>query len=202
MPTRKKSSKPRAAVTDGLTPLPPRALRWHCDHAALSFDSTADVDPAAGIVGQEAAVDALRFGVEATAPGQHIFIRGLSGTGRLTLALRLLRDIQPVCTQTQDRCYVHSFTQHDRPALITLPAGEGRKFRRRVEKLADFIRDDLKAALSSEGITARKAALERATSAKLKEVVAPFERSLEEAGLTHVGVQADPGVQTAIFPLV
>ncbi|MFQ5415349.1 MAG: Lon protease family protein, partial [Phycisphaerae bacterium] len=35
-----------------------------------------------------------------------------------------------------------------------------------------------------------------------KEVVAPFERSLEEAGLTLVSVQADPVVQTAIFPLV
>ncbi len=68
-----------------LAPLPAVALRWRCDPCRLPFESTVEVQPAVEVVAQDSAVDALRFGLETNAPGQNIFVRGLSGTGRLTL---------------------------------------------------------------------------------------------------------------------
>ena len=58
--------------------LPAEVLRWTCDPAKLAFESTQDVEPITGVVGQDDAVEALRFGLETNAPGQNVFVRGLA----------------------------------------------------------------------------------------------------------------------------
>ncbi len=189
------------------TELAPRALsvealRWRCDADTLPFDTTDDVKPAAGVIGQDAAVEALRFGLETDAPGQNIFVRGLVGTGRLTLVRRLLDEIHPPRSQVTDHCYVHNFAQPEHPRLITLPAGQGSKFRREVGKLADFIRDDLQGALLSEGIKARRRAMDDAAQRQAKVLVGPLEEALHAAGMTLVQVDAGPVAKTVIFPVI
>jgi len=200
---RSKKTSAKSTVPKALhEPLPADCLRWRCNPDTLAFDSTAEIEPMTGVVGQENAVEALLFGLETNAPGQNVFVRGLSGTGRLTLLRRMLQDIQPSCPLTQDRCYVHNFTQPDQPRLVTLPPGKGPVFRRHIDKLSEFIRNHLVAALSSEAIKARRKALEQSAAKELEQHVKPFEQALKEAGLALVSFQAGPGVQTAIFPVV
>ena len=85
-----------------IEPLPCNALRWRCDPDRLEFETTADVDPVAGVIGQSSAVDALSFGLEIDAPGQNVFIRGLTGTGRMTLVQRLLEVFDLALDQRAD----------------------------------------------------------------------------------------------------
>jgi len=183
-------------------PLPCTALRWRCDPDRLEFETTDEVDPVAGVIGQSSAVDALGFGLEIDAPGQNIFIRGLAGTGRMTLVQRLLVELQPTCAAKYDRCYVHNFAAQDRPRLLTLQAGRARAFRRRVHELAEFIRDDLDAALGTDAVKARRESLERRQKEEIEALTAPFEKDLKQASLTLVSMQLGPVTQTAIFPLV
>jgi len=182
--------------------LPPEALRSRCSEDGLTFDTTVDVEPVAGVVGQDTAVEAVRYGLATSAPGQNVFVRGLTGTGRLTLVQRLLEDLRLTCPLVKDRCYVHNFTQPERPRLITLEAGRGQELQRRVGGLIRFIRDHLAPALSSKGVSSRRAQLDQETEKKLKELVAPFEASLHEAGLALVTIEAGPVMQVAIFPIV
>jgi ATP-dependent Lon protease len=198
----KKSPARKPAKKRLREPLPADCLRWQCSPEKLAFESTAEIEPVTGVVGQDDAVEALLFGLETNAPGQNIFVRGLSGTGRLTLLRRMLQEIQPTCPLTQDRCYVHNFMQPDQPRLITLPPGKGPAFRRHVEKLSEFIRNHLGDALASEAIKARRKALDQSAAKELEQHVKPFETALKEAGLALVSFQAGPGVQTAIFPVV
>ena len=114
-------------------------LRWHVDEDKLPFKSTAEVDPAKGIIGQPVAMEAMRFGVESVAPGQNIYVRGSSGTGLTSLVVSLLAELNPQARRRLDRCYVHNFRQPDRPRLITLSAGQGPVLRKHVKELADFI---------------------------------------------------------------
>ena len=72
------------------TLLPPEALRWRCDPDELEFETTADLEPTIGVVGQSSAMEALQFGLECDAPGQNVFVRGLTGTGRMTLVGHML----------------------------------------------------------------------------------------------------------------
>ena len=198
----KKRRSGRKSPTLGVEPLSVEALRWRCDPAGLPFASTSELEPIEHVVGQDAAVESLAFGLESTGPGQNVFIRGLSGTGRLTLVRRLLDSIHPYCPQTKDCCYVHNFAQPERPRLLMFAPGLGQDFRHLMDKLADFIRDDLQSALSSEGVSARRSSLEQTTQKALEDVVGPFEASLQESDLTMVTVEAGPVLQTAIFPLV
>ncbi|MEM7263672.1 MAG: hypothetical protein AAF488_16915, partial [Planctomycetota bacterium] len=92
-----------------IAPLPAEELRWVCDPSRFSFATTTEVPPTAGVVGQSSALEALRFGLECDAVGQNIFVRGLRGTGRMTMVRRLLDELRPVCALKYDRCYVHNF---------------------------------------------------------------------------------------------
>jgi len=190
------------AATEARTRLGADALRWRCDPEKLPFASTSEVEPMVGVVGQDEALEALRFGLETGAPGQNVFVRGLSGTGRMTLLKRLLEQTRPACPRIRDRCYVHNFAHPDRPRLISLGPGRAREFRRRVEKLAEFIVEHLGAALSAESLRARRAALERAAEQQFERLMKPFNESLGAAGLALVSRQVGPVTQTAIFPLV
>jgi ATP-dependent Lon protease len=181
--------------------LPVEALRWRCDPQALPFSSTAEIAPVDGVIGQDTAVEALRFGLEIYAPGQNVFVRGLTGTGRMTLVSRLLEDMRPACPRAKDCCYVHDFDHPDRPKLINVPRGKGPDLRQRVEELADFIRDQLETALTSESLEARRAALEQAAQRQVEKVTGPFEKALGEAGLALVSIQVGPVAQAALFPL-
>jgi predicted ATP-dependent protease len=182
-------------------PLPCTALRWRCDPESLPFETTADVEPVAGVIGQASAVDSLRFGLECGAPGQNVFIRGLTGTGRRTLVRRLLEQIKPCCDTKFDRCYVHNFAQPDRPRLITVPAATARAFRRRVHELAEFIRDDLMNALDSDALKARRESLEKREKGEVEAITQPFEQDLRGASLALVTIQLGPVAHTTIFPV-
>ncbi|MHC4941286.1 MAG: Lon-like protease helical domain-containing protein, partial [Planctomycetota bacterium] len=185
-----------------MEPLPADRLRWRCDPESFPFQTTAELDPNTRMARQSAAVEALRFGLATDAPGQNIFVRGLSGTGRMTIVERLLEELRPDCRTKIDRCYVHNFKQPDRPNLISLDGGTARAFRRRVHELAEFIRDDLGEALESEALKTRKDALQKREQEETAGVTAPFEEDLQEADLALVSVQLGTLNQTAIFPRV
>jgi predicted ATP-dependent protease len=185
-----------------IDPLPTAALRWRCDPASLPFDSTDAIEPIPGVIGQDSALEALAFGLETAAIGQNIFVRGLAGTGRMTMVRRLLEVMRPSCPVKKDCCYVHNFAQPDRPRLIVLPAGKAREFRRRVHAFADFIREGLKDALAAEALRARRDALDREAKREIDALTQPFEEALKGADLALVSLQIGPVAQAAIFPLV
>ena len=112
------------------------SLRWSCPAEIFEFETTEELEPVAGVVGQDSAVEALRFGLECGAPGQNVFVRGLTGTGRMTLVRQLLEELKPECPPRTAYCYVHNFSERDRPRLITLPAAQAKTFKRRVRALA------------------------------------------------------------------
>ncbi len=177
-------------------------LRWRCDPAQFDFETTAGVQPAEGVVGQDVAVEALRFGLETSAPGQNIFVRGLTGTGRATLVRRLLQTIRPDCPLPSDRAYVYNFGQPDRPRLLTLPRGQGDRFRRQLEAFIDFVRQELAAGISSDVVKSRSGDIERQATTEMKEAARPFEDELREAGLTMMMVQVGPVSRQMIVPVI
>ncbi|MEQ8767333.1 MAG: ATP-binding protein [Planctomycetota bacterium] len=186
----------------GPKPIPTHELRWRCDPAVFDFESTKEVEPESGVIGQNEAVEALKFGLLTRAPGQNIFVRGLTGTGRMTLVHRLLQELPMACARTWDRCYVHNFKQPDRPLLLNLPRGKGRLFRSRMEQFARFVSTDLAMALQSDAMRQRQKALERQTQQEIDKISGPFTASLEKAGLALVNVQAGKVVHSMIAPKV
>ena len=70
-------------------------LRWRCPPPEAGISATSEAEPIRSVIGQDGAVDVLRFGLEIDAPGQNVCVRGLTGTGRSSPVQRLLEDAQP-----------------------------------------------------------------------------------------------------------
>lgn len=189
-------------MSSSIEPLDAAALRWRCDPQALPFDSTESVEPLPGVIGQPLALEALQFGVETDAPGQNVYVRGITGSGRMRMVQRLLAELDPRQGPTLDRCYVANFSQPDRPRLVSLAPGRANAFRRRVRDLADFIADDLNDGLNSETLQASRQALQDQAQAKIREIMAPFEQELAEQDLALVQIKAGQLPQPAIFPII
>ncbi|MEZ5558172.1 MAG: ATP-binding protein [Pseudomonadales bacterium] len=182
--------------------IPIAELRWQCIEDWLDFATTADVEPVKGVVGQDDALEALRFGLEIDAPGQNVYVRGLTGTGRTTTIQHLLTDIQPPCPPTDDRCYVHNFEQPDRPKLLTVPRGKGVLLARRLDEFIEFVKQQLAPELGSDTIRARRGSLDDATQKAMLEVGKPFEEELKANGLALIPMQIGQAVQPTIVPVI
>ncbi len=168
----KPAGKPRS--------LPPEKLRWQCDATDLPFETTADLKPLEGIVGQERAGNALKLGVELYGPGYNVFVCGLTGTGRMTTVEHLLHTLKPQCQPAADRCYVHNFTQPDQPRLLTLPRGKGIPFQRDMDRAMDFLAARIPQLLEAEQSQRSRSRILERYGAQEKEMLSNFSDQLKK----------------------
>ena len=115
-------------------PLPAKELRWVCAPSRFRDADGSRSKALVESVGQSAAIEALRLGVELYGPGYNVFVEGLPGLGKSGLVRKLLEELTPQCAFPQDRVYVSCFENPERPRLLQLPhtligASEGKQGR-------------------------------------------------------------------------
>lgn len=130
--------------------LRPKQLRRTVDLKQLDFESTADVEPLVGTIGQPRALDALEYGLAVETRGFNVFVAGAPGSGRLSTVLDFLRQRSAAKPVPDDWVYVHNFRNGDTPNAIRLPAGGGVEFRRAMDEFVDAARREIPRAFDSE----------------------------------------------------
>lgn len=68
--------------------LQPEQLNRRCDPSQLEFETTTELEPLDGTIGQDRASQALQFGIGMRHQGYNLFVLGSSGMGRHALARR------------------------------------------------------------------------------------------------------------------
>ena len=106
-------------------PLKPEQLYTKCDPAKINLDQAALASTDLFSVGQERAIDAIRFGVGIKRTGFNIFAYGAPGTGKHSLVRQHLDEVAAKMPVPDDWCYVHNFEETHKPKAISLPAGKG-----------------------------------------------------------------------------
>lgn len=177
-------------------------VRWICDPASLGFDDTKSLTPDYHILGQDDAVDALRFGLENRIQGNNVFVRGLSGFGRMSLVHEVIEETATGCIETPDRCYVHNFGTPDQPRLLSLPTGRGKEFRDVMDGFARFAQRELPDYLNSDYVKSRQKQLVAQTQQKIQEIGRPFEEELQASGLAMVPMQMGQNMVPVILPVI
>ena len=71
-------------------PLAPEALYRRCDPAQFEFESRAALAPLDGVIGQQHALTALRFGIGIGHENYHLFALAPSGVGRHAVVRQVL----------------------------------------------------------------------------------------------------------------
>jgi lon-related putative ATP-dependent protease len=150
--------------------LPAGELRLATDPASLGFASTTEIEPLTGLVGQDRALSAIRFGAAMTQPGYNTFVLGPQGFGRHRAVSDYLGEKASAMPAPGDWVYVNNFTTAHKPRALQLPAGTATRFRDAMNDLVDDLRMAIPAAFQSEEYRERRRALD-----------SDFENSQEQA---------------------
>ncbi len=123
----------------------------------LSFETTKEIEPIVGMVGQERAVNALEFGLSVKKNGYNIYISGATGTGRSKFAKECASKKAAKEKIPNDICYVYNFTEPAKPKLLELPAGRGREFQNDMDELINQLVTELPKVFSEKEFENQKA---------------------------------------------
>ena len=136
----------------------PEQLRRRMDPNSLPFNSTAEVAPLSGTIGQPRAVDAIEFGLEIDTRGYNLFLSGSPGSGRESTALDYLNELATKHPTPSDWIYVHNFVDPYQPHAIELPAGRGAQFAREMEDFVVAAQREIPRAFESDEYARRRGA--------------------------------------------
>ena len=177
---------------------------WTCKTEDFNFQCTDELTPLDRFIGQDRALDAIRFGLEVDKPGYNLFVTGLTGTGKTSAIKAHLESIiedmerqeksKPPC----DWCYAHNFDDPDRPFALSLPAGEGKSLRSRMTYILALLREEMPKVFKSEQFEAERREMEEKGRLTSQEIMGALEQDARSQGFA---VQMNQTGVT-IFPMV
>ena len=146
--------------------VPAEKLRWVCDIEQFKFQRTSELTPLAEFIGQDRAIRAMEFGLAIDQPGYNIYVAGLAGTGKTSAVKTYIQKVieakKTEDYQPEDWCYLHNFTDPDRPQIVNLPQGKGRELASHLDNLLESLQSGIKKAFSNpEYETQRKQVVEK-----------------------------------------
>ena len=141
--------------------LSPFKLKSKFDHKKLNCRSTEELIPLEGIIGQDRAVKALKFGLNIEDGGFNIFVAGYSGTGRMTGVKNFVEELAKSKPVPPDWVYVNNFKNSYEPKAVRLPPGKGKIFADNMGIFISSIRELLPKTFSSKDYAEKKESITR-----------------------------------------
>ncbi len=187
------AATPRPAVA----PLAPERLFKACAPESLPFATTADLPDTEDPVGQDRAVEAIRFAIGMRHRGFNLFALGPEGTGRRSLVMQFLAQAAAGQPVPDDWVYVNNFDLGHRPRALKLPAGRAAGLKKDMEWLVEELTSALPAAFEAEESRNKKQVLEEALKERQEEA---FSAISKEASAKSVALIRTP-VGLALAPM-
>ena len=186
------------SATSASLAVPPERLTRSCDPASFAFETTAEVEPLEGAIGQPRALRAIEFGLSVETPGFNVYAAGPMGTGKRSTISRHLADYASRRGTPSDWVYLFNFDAPERPIAAALPPARGPAL---ASDMSDFIkaaRRTIPQAFESDDYREQRRAI-------AEELDHRRERSLEElrakALELGLGVNVTP-MGVATFPII
>jgi len=185
-------------------PLSASELLKRCDPEQFSFETTAELPELPGSIGQERAIEAIRFGMGMRREGYNLFALGPPGLGKHGLVQQLLEERAIAEETPSDWCYVHNFDDSRRPRALQLPPGKGAPLSKDMDQLLEELRAAIPAALEGDDVASRRKLLEEKLKRRQEGAFEGIEREAKEKGIAVVktpvglglGVRRDGDVLT------
>lgn len=145
-----------------LLPLQPIQLYQPCDPEQFGFQTTAELEDLAEIIGQMRAMDAVRFGAGIRREGYNLFVLGPAGMGKRSMVRQVLEQRARDERQPSDWCYINNFAKPHQPQALRLPPGKGAELRRHMAQLVEDLRTAIPALFESDEYRAKTEAIQEA----------------------------------------
>ncbi len=185
-----------------VAPLPTEQLRFSCPDDWVPQQSSLELEPALGIVGQERGVAALELGLTCEAPGFNVFVTGLVGTGRMTAVELHVRKLSQAGPVPEDLIYVFNFASPERPKLLRLRPGAGAVLRERMAFLMRELTSLIPGLLESPQVQKIVDEALEDLQQQQEKLLREFEARARKAGFAlvqvHVGTVTHPEVLAVV----
>lgn len=173
-----------AGEARAVSPLPVPQLYRRTDFSELEFETTADLEPVVGLIGQRRALDAIDFGAQIDRTGFNIFVAGSNRQALQESVKRVISETALARPRPLDWVYVNNFTDASKPLALELPAGRGFEFRDAVHELIADLKSALRAAFESEDYQARRSAIDSKHHGKQEKAFAALNDKAAAKGIT------------------
>lgn len=120
--------------------LKPEELTNLCNLDNLTFETTENLKPLKGIIGQKRGIEALSFGLRMKKKGYNIYVSGISGTGRSSFTNSITEGFSKAQPVPSDWVYVYNFDKKDSPKALRLEPGHGRVFKEELEGIIENLK--------------------------------------------------------------
>jgi lon-related putative ATP-dependent protease len=167
-------------------PLEASLLCRFCDETQLKFETTAELEELAEVIGQPRAVDAVKFGVGIRQEGYNLYALGPPGTGKRSLVERFVKERAEHEPVPDDWCYVNNFEQAHKPRILRLPSGKGAALRDDMARLVEDLRTSVPAAFESEDYRTRMQALEEELKERQEQAFGGVQEDAKKRGVALI----------------
>jgi predicted ATP-dependent protease len=157
-------------------------LKRFVDPFQLEFETTENVLPLQGIIGQERAVKATEFALRIKRSGYNLFMSGLTGTGKTRYVQSKLKEFAQNESTPEDICYVYNFKIPSQPICIMLPCGQGIEFKKDMEELVDDLQTSITKVFAGDEYEEQKNQLIKKFSNEKQKMLQELHRFAEEKG--------------------
>lgn len=162
--------------------LKPQQLKRQQDLGILEFETTADIPPLEGILGQERASRAMDFGLKVEKAGYNIYVAGINGTGRNSYTKSIVKSLAKDKPVPLDWCYVYNFEDSYQPQALSMPTGMGIRLKEDMERLIDHLKKDIPKVFSGEDYNKRRARVMQNFQEKTARLMEELNRTAKEYG--------------------
>lgn len=165
-----------------------------CDAKQFDFETTDDLETLSDIIGQDRALEAIRFGLGMSGEGYNLYVLGPPGVGKFTAVNQYLQDLAGRGPVPTDWCYGNNFKVASKPIRIELPPGRGVILRQDMQHLVDDLKTAIPQAFDTDEYKARAQQIETDLQQKQEDVF----RVLHDAAKTK-GVKLYQGADGFSF---
>ncbi len=129
--------------------LPDEVYRF-CDLSSLGFRTTEELGTCEEFIGQERAVESIKFGLGMEHRGYNLYLAGPLGVGKTSAIKTILSKIAKDRPAPADWCYVYNFSNPNEPKALSFTNGMGKVFKKDMEGLLEMLRINTPKAFESK----------------------------------------------------
>ncbi len=187
---------PLPHAANGAAPPPPNLDPAGLDPKTLGFETTADIEPAGGAIGQTRALNALTFGAGMKGPGYNILVTGNNDSGYAATVRSELQSIARTAEKPSDWVYVSSFDAAGGFRALKLPAGTAKAFADGMAQVIDRLADALPAAFAADDYELKRRTIEEEFRFSREDALETLRREAEAQNIallrTPAGIAVAP----------
>lgn len=161
-------------------------LYTECDADVFQFNYSSELKPFAEIIGQDRALDALRFGVGIQQDGYNLYAQGPAGLGKHSIVRQIVDEYAGKGAVPDEWCYVNNFRDAHNPVAISLPAGMGMQFKHDMSQLVDELKSAIPSLFESEQYHARAQEINEEYSERREQALLQLTEDAEKHNITLI----------------